>query len=339
MVSELECRRLPKVELHAHLNGSMSLKTIEKLYAKQMSNSLDSNQLKRQLQLQQPSNMQEVFKIFPLIQSLTTSREAVKTATIDVVREFAEDGVVYLELRSTPRATSEMTKRAYIEALIDGIDEGSREHGLVTRLLLSIDRRQSVEEAEHTVDMAAAEPSGLIVGIELSGNPSIDGRKFLPVLQRARKLGLKVSVHLAEVADQLDEVEEFLLFRPDRIGHGTYLHTQDRYIDVMLQNRIPLEICLSSNVMSMTTTTISDSHLRFWREKSIPFCICTDDKGLMDCDLSGEYYKASKAFDLTLNDLWDISKDALEMSFLDENSDDYKRLAALFAQRKLIDCN
>ncbi|RCN45355.1 hypothetical protein ANCCAN_08656 [Ancylostoma caninum] len=82
--------------------------------------------------------------------------------------------------------------------------------------------------------------SGLIVGIELSGNPSIDGRKFLPVLQRARKSGLKVSVHLAEVTDQLDEVEEFLLFRPDRIGHGTYLHTQDRYTDLMLQHRIPL---------------------------------------------------------------------------------------------------
>ncbi|KAL6736232.1 hypothetical protein Aduo_006610 [Ancylostoma duodenale] len=315
----------------------MSLKTIEKLHAMQKSNSLDSTQLSSSLKLQQPSNMEEVFKIFPLIQSLTISREAVKTATIDVIREFAEDGVVYLELRSTPRATSEMSKQEYIEALIDGVVEGSRDYGLVTRLLLSIDRRQSVEEAEHTVEMAAAEPSGLIVGVELSGNPSIDGRKFLPVLQRARKSGLKVSVHLAEVTDQLDEVEEFLIFRPDRIGHGTYLHTQERYIDLMLQHRIPLEICLSSNVMSMTTATISDSHLRFWREKSVPLCICTDDKGLMDCDLSGEYYKASKAFNLTLDDLWDISKDALDMSFLDEKSDDYKRLVALLAQRKLLD--
>ncbi|EPB74039.1 putative adenosine deaminase [Ancylostoma ceylanicum] len=354
MVSELECRRLPKV-----VRIFIAKKMLECLHQCTMYTMLgaprtfewqhvakDDREVvcEADVKLVGFEPAEEATPTATAIKhagSLTTSREAVKTATIDVVREFAEDGVVYLELRSTPRATSEMTKRAYIEALIDGkgIDEGSREHGLVTRLLLSIDRRQSVEEAEHTVDMAAAEPSGLIVGIELSGNPSIDGRKFLPVLQRARKLGLKVSVHLAEVADQLDEVEEFLLFRPDRIGHGTYLHTQDRYIDVMLQNRIPLEICLSSNVMSMTTTTISDSHLRFWREKSIPFCICTDDKGLMDCDLSGEYYKASKAFDLTLNDLWDISKDALEMSFLDENSDDYKRLAALFAQRKLIDCN
>lgn len=58
----------------------------------------------------------------------------------------------------------------------------------------------------------------------------------------------------------------------------------------------------------------------------------------MDCDLSGEYYKASKAFDLTLDDLWDISKDALDMSFLAKSSDEYKRLLALFAQQKLLDC-
>ncbi|RCN45354.1 hypothetical protein ANCCAN_08655 [Ancylostoma caninum] len=102
-------------------------------------------------------NHGSVFKIFPLIQSLTTSREAVKTATIDVIKEFADDGVIYLELRSTPRATSEMSKQAYIGALIEGIVQGSRDYGLVTRLLLSIDRRQSVEEAEHTVEMAAAE--------------------------------------------------------------------------------------------------------------------------------------------------------------------------------------
>ncbi|RCN45353.1 hypothetical protein ANCCAN_08654 [Ancylostoma caninum] len=59
MVTELECRRLPKVELHAHLNGSMSLKTIEKLYAMQKSNSLDSTQVKSSVKLQQPSNMEE----------------------------------------------------------------------------------------------------------------------------------------------------------------------------------------------------------------------------------------------------------------------------------------
>lgn len=258
-------------------------------------------------------------------------------AAADVVREFSDDGVVYLELRSTPKVTAEMSKEEYVEALIDGIRQGSKECGIIVRLLLSIDRRQTVADAMRTVEIAMADGSGLIVGVELSGNPSIDGQMFIPVLQRARDSGLKVSIHLAEVDDQLDEVEEFLAFLPDRIGHGTYLHTVNDFVEQVAKHRIPLEICLTSNVMSRTTATIKDSHLKFWREKGVPICICTDDKGLMDCDLSGEFHKASVAFCFELNELWQISTDALEMSFLKKSSDDYKKLAELLERRQLLD--
>ncbi|KHJ78735.1 putative adenosine deaminase [Oesophagostomum dentatum] len=312
MVTEMECRRLPKILCRATNQNAFQYDHL---------------------------GCSRVFKIFPLIQSLTTSKEAVKTATVDVIREFAEDGVVYLELRSTPKTTSEMSKKDYVDAIIEGIKEGSKGVEMITKLILSIDRRQSVEEAEQTVEIAAANETGLIVGIELSGNPAIDGRKFLPVLERARSSGLKVSIHLAEVKEQLDEVKEFLAFRPDRIGHGTFLNIQDEYVQAMVEQRIPLEICLTSNVLSMTVPTIEDSHLRFWREKSVPFCICTDDKGLMDCDLSSEYHKASNAFGFSVADLRKISKDALEMSFLDKRSDEYRKLEVLVGQRKLLECN
>ncbi|PIO67078.1 hypothetical protein TELCIR_11186 [Teladorsagia circumcincta] len=92
------------------------------------------------------------------------------------------------------------------------------------------------------------------------------------------------------------------------------------------------KICLTSNVMSMTTVTVADSHLRFWREKMVPICICTDDKGLMGCDLSGEFRKASEAFNLSIDDLRRMSKDALEMSFLDKSSVEYKQLDELLAR-------
>ncbi|CAJ0605334.1 unnamed protein product [Cylicocyclus nassatus] len=326
MVTESECRRLLKVELHAHLNGSMSLKTIKKLYRMQKESSLNPASLEADLKLKQPSTMEEVFKIFPLIQSLTTTKQSVKIATIDVISEFAEDGVIYLELRSTPKMTSEMSKKEYVEAILEGIAESSRSLGIITRLILSVDRRQSPEEAEQTIALAVNDKTGLIVGIELSGNPAIDGRKFLSALKAARKQGLKITVHLAEVSNQLEEVEEFLHFKPDRIGHGTFLHTRDEYVNLMMHYRIPLEVCLTSNVLSMTTTSMANSHLKFWCGKSIPICLCTDDKGLMDCDLSSEFYKASQIFGFEMQDLWTISVNALKMSFLDKKSEDYRNL-------------
>ncbi|VDM58746.1 unnamed protein product [Angiostrongylus costaricensis] len=178
--------------------------------------------------------------MFPIIHSLTTTTKAVRMATKDVIKEFSDDRVVYLELRSTPRACPGMSKEQYIAAIIDGMIEGSEEFEIMTRLLLSIDRRQSVEDAEQTVKLAAADKSGLIAGVELSGDPSIDGRKFLPILQQARDFGLKVAVHLAEVTTQLEEVHDFLAFRPDRIGHGTFLHIHEAFVNSVIQQRIPL---------------------------------------------------------------------------------------------------
>ncbi|KAJ1346147.1 hypothetical protein KIN20_000855 [Parelaphostrongylus tenuis] len=302
MVTESDCRRLPKVELHAHLNGSISFSTISKLYSMLAAkgHNLFNEGIPQtdSLKLQKPTTMEEVFKVFPVIQSLTTTTEAVAMATKDVIKEFNDDEVIYLELRSTPRACPGMSKEQYVEAIID--------------------------------------ESGLIVGVELSGDPSIDGRKFLPTLQQARESGLKITVHLAEMPIQLEEVNDFLTFRPDRIGHGTFLHTHEPFVDSVIQQRIPLEICLTSNVMSMTTPSIENSHLRFWMEKSLPFCLCTDDKGMMDCELSGELWKASNAFDLTIDDLWKLSVDALEMSFLEKSSKEYRLLKDLLESRRLL---
>ncbi|CAB3405341.1 unnamed protein product [Caenorhabditis bovis] len=230
--------------------------------------------------------------MFPLIQSLTATPESLEIATEDVIREFHDDGVVYLELRSTPKSTKFMNKSEYVKTIIKGIQNCAKKYVIVVTLILSIDRRQTIEEAEDTLNLALEDDSGLIVGLELSGNPILNGVKFIPILEKARNAGLGVSVHLAEIEENSDEILDFLRFKPDRIGHGTFLHTNSEFVRLMEQLKIPLEICLTSNTLCKTTPTIKDSHLPFWRSRGIPVAICTDDKGLMNnCNLSDEFRK------------------------------------------------
>lgn len=303
----MELRKLPKVELHAHLNGSISMSTMRKLMAKMgLEKNIDG------MVLREATTMEEVFKLFPLIQRLTATRENLKIAASDVIKEFKEDGVVYLELRTTPKTTTEMSPETYVDTVLEAI----READITVTLILSIDRRMSDEEADRVVSLAVNDESGLIVGVELSGDPSIDGTKFLPQLQRARNAGLGISVHLAEVDDCLDEVDAFLNFGPDRIGHGTFLHTKEPFVRMVVEKRIPFEICLTSNTLCRTTPTVADSHFGFWRAKGIPIAICTDDKGLMaDCTLSSELEKAAETFGLTERDLKELSMTSFNMSF------------------------
>ncbi|VDN88922.1 unnamed protein product [Brugia pahangi] len=95
------------------------------------------------------------FELFPLIQQLVVKSEDVTQVTIEVIREFSEENVVYLELRSTPRQTTFMSKEEYVKALITGVVQSRQLFpNICVRFLLSIDRRQTVEEAEETLKLA-----------------------------------------------------------------------------------------------------------------------------------------------------------------------------------------
>ena len=96
-----------------------------------------------------------------------------------MIHEFAEDNIKYLELRTTPREVTStgMTKESYIEAVLKAIEDcASEKLDIVVRLLLAIDRRNSVEVARKTIDLAvkyAKLSNGIVVGIDLSGDPQV----------------------------------------------------------------------------------------------------------------------------------------------------------------------
>uniref|UniRef100_A0ABM0MCJ3 Uncharacterized protein LOC102802231 n=1 Tax=Saccoglossus kowalevskii TaxID=10224 RepID=A0ABM0MCJ3_SACKO len=122
------CRDIPKVELHAHLNGSISVKTMNKLY-KDYNESHKQNHYidKCMVAMTKGENrtMEECFQIFGMIHKLVDNIDAVAMVIKDVIEEFNDDGVYYLELRSTPRdvPTTGMTKRQYIDTVLLGIQQ------------------------------------------------------------------------------------------------------------------------------------------------------------------------------------------------------------------------
>jgi adenosine deaminase len=165
--------------------------------------------------------------MFGIAHSLTTTTTAVYKATQDVIKEFADDGVVYLELRSTPREVPGiMSKAQYIQAMVDAIQDvtGNR---ICVKLIVSLDRQQGKGPASETLDVILAahyQNPKIIVGVDLSGDP-VKGlvTDYLPILACARNAGLKISIHCAEVPNP-NETEMILDFRPDRVGHCTCIH-------------------------------------------------------------------------------------------------------------------
>jgi len=196
-----------------------------------------------------------------------------------VLRDFQADGVVYLELRTTPRAIVDrnVTKDDYVKAVLDILQEHNQHEETAMRafLILSVDRRNSAAEAEDVINHALKYQSAGVVGVDLCGDPSKgDVRIFTPAFARAKSAGLKITLHFAEIEASAtdEELETLLSWEPDRLGH--VIHVKDKFRERIEKQDIGLELCLSCNVHAkMIIGTYADHHFGMWRHSEVPLAL------------------------------------------------------------------
>lgn len=207
-------------------------------------------------------------------------------STRAVLDDFEKDGVVYLELRTTPRTISEqtLTKDGYVQTILSIIQSyNERPSGQMrTYLILSIDRRNSLAEVEEVVDLAIKYQSSGVVGVDLCGNPAHPGiDKFGPAFARARAAGLKVTLHFAETPASAtdEELWTLLSWKPDRLGH--VIHVKPEIKAEIEKQNIGVELCLSCNVHAkLITGSYSNHHFGWWKDSKVEVALSVGSENL-----------------------------------------------------------
>lgn len=197
-----------------------------------------------------------------------------------MLADFQADGVVYIELRTTPRAVParNISKDNYVKTVLDVIQKHNETDGNTMRafLILSVDRRNAADEAQEVVDLALKYQSAGVVGVDLCGNPAKgDVAIFTDAFARAKAAGLNITLHFAEIAESGtdEELNTLLSWRPDRLGH--VIHVKDEFRKRIEEENIAVELCLSCNVHAkLITGTYADHHFGFWRNTSVPVALC-----------------------------------------------------------------
>lgn len=218
---------------------------------------------------------------FPLfskyIYELCNDAESISYSTKSVLQDFQDDGVVYLELRTTPRLIKQagITKEAYVQLVLSTI-ASFESPTMVTKLILSIDRRNSEEEAFEVVDLALRYRDQGVVGVDLCGDPAKGNVDiFRSAFAKAKENGLKTTIHFAEAPQSASEHElrTLLSFGPDRIGH--VIHVPDAIKEVIIERKLGLELCLSCNVkFGMISGSFADHHFMYWKGTGCPITLC-----------------------------------------------------------------
>ncbi|KAM3479353.1 hypothetical protein MY8738_005511 [Beauveria namnaoensis] len=367
---------LPRDKLHAHLTGSVSRRTLHDIWRRKkdagetdiqdpmevMPEGKHNYSVQACVVLSPPSLLlphktprQPVaaadlvrrtppFSFFPLFSSyiynLLTDAASITEATTAVLHDFCADGVVYAELRTTPRATPSLTPEAYVRTILAAIaafnlapphPHHHPRRRMRTRLILSVDRRHDAATALSITRLAAAlRPLG-VVGVDLCGDPQAkpDGavRVFSPAFEGARDAGLGVTVHFAEAraAASREELDVLLGWRPRRLGHVIW--EDDEAKREIVRRGLCLELCLSCNVLAeMVEGGFAGHHFGYWRGVDGPsISLATDDVGVFGSPLSKEYEIAARHFNLDREAICSLAREAIDSTFGSDEDKEWLR--------------
>lgn len=245
------CELVPKVELHAHLSGTILPSTLKELH-EAAGGSCEGTRFALDEWAKsecQETTWAKTVEAFKTIQRLTASDLTIFRRIVAEAAEFyAVDGCVYYEMRTGLKRLPD--KRTFLAELVAALSVAQQRSGIVIRLLISVDRGAALAEARENITIAteafAAQSAagGLIVGVEMGGNPLRgEWAELEPLFARARAAGLKVSLHFAENVGWDTEHNAILDFAPERVGHAVYMGGAVR--NRLLASRTPVEVCLT----------------------------------------------------------------------------------------------
>ena len=309
------CNQIPKIELHAHLNGCIRFQTFRDL----LSSAEDQRRLEQLNESDRVGDthakMRNVFEKFSLLRCCVNNLETIQRITSETIEDFINDRVIYAELRTRPRSFDQgrIPSSSYVETIVETMK--FYEPKICSRLILSIDRTQTIEQAMETLKLAEQYRSS-VVGLDFSGDPNVKSfEKFRPVFDLAKQMNLSTTIHIGELpsADCLKENDQIIDYRPTRLGHFNFrTEEQERRV---LNESIPLEICPTSNMLTMTLKDLSEHHFQTFYAHQHPLAICTDDSGLMNSCLSMEIFDVARAFHLTKQEVYETLNRTCDLIF------------------------
>jgi len=317
-------RNFPKVDLHRHLEGSLRLETlteVAKMHGITLPLAPDLGVLV-QVQEDDPLTYRNFLQKFQTLRHFYRSPTTITRMTREAIVDAAEDDVRYLELIFTPAAIS----RVQGFALSDVIDwvtmeamETSQEYGILTRLIVSVNRHESAKLAEQVIQLAVDRKARGIVGIDLAGNEAdFSPEPFISMFAEAKREGLSITIHAGEWGGAANVRLAIERLGADRIGHGVRLLEDAEVTAMAIERQIPFEVCVTSNIQSGVFPRLHDHPLVRMYVSGINVTINTDDPGISRITLSDEYRVAVEELGLPISVLAGRVLASARASFLPE---------------------
>jgi adenosine deaminase len=314
--------RLPKAEIHCHLDGSLRPGTVLEL-ARAQGVKLPTRDLPRLTRLLQAGartrSLGDYLKIFDVTLSVLQEKEALYRVAYELAEDAARENVRHLEVRYSPilHRKRRLSLEEIVDPVIAGLAEAGLRHGVTAGVIIcgirSLHPRYSVALAE----LAVAYKNRGVLAFDLAGQEKdYPAKAHRRAFQLILKNNINSTVHAGEAFGPASIGQALHYCGAHRIGHGTRLREDPDLMQYVNDHRIPLEVCLSSNVQTRTVRSIREHPFDFYFKRGLRVTLNTDSRLVSGTTLSKEILLAVKTYRLSPYELKRIIINGFKSSFL-----------------------
>lgn len=308
-----ELKQLPKVELHCHLDGSLSREFIEKRLGRQVS--------QEELTVSDDcTSLAEYLEKFDIPGRCLMDEQGLAEAGYDVLRSMSQENVCYAEIRFAPllSETEDMNCAKVIEALLAGLEKGKKDFGIEYGVITCAMRHHSEEENRRMIRTAREYLGYGVCAADLAGAEALyPMSEFMELFQETKKLGMPFTLHAGEcgsVQNILDSVEA----GAGRIGHGIAMRGHREVQKELQRKGIGIEMCPVSNLQTKAVESTKDYPMREFLDNGLKVTVNTDNRTVSNTTLTKELAFIQKTYGITDEESCLMMKNAVDVAFADD---------------------
>lgn len=303
----------PKIDLHCHLDGSMTLKGISEILGK--------NVTEADIQVSDDcTSLAEYLQKFSLPLKCIQTEMGLKKSAKDFLLGLQKDNVKYVEVRFAPSLSMEegLSYKQIMESVLDGLKEASKECGIMYQVIACCMRHHD-EETNLRMLRECREYLGYGLGaVDLAGDEAgFPTKNFYNVFDYARKVEYPFTIHSGECGD----VGNILLaaeWGAKRIGHGIAMRGKPEVMKVIADKRIGVEMCPISNYQTKSLEPGSVYPIREFAKAGVLATINTDNRSVSNTSIAREMEFLNEQFGIEEEELYKYQMNAIEVAFCDD---------------------
>lgn len=282
----------------------------------------------------------EYLRGFDITLSVMQTRYAITRAMYEVCEDAYLDGVRYIEVRFSPilHTRGGLSLSSVMEAVVEGKVMAELNLGIIPRIIVSGMRQMSPEVSKQLAEIAWRYALRGVVAFDLAGPEAGFGAKYhREAFKIIHQNMLNCTLHSGEAYGWESVLESLRFCGAQRIGHGVRMRENPELVQFCANMRIPIEICVTSNIQTKAVQGYTDHPLRSYYDKGLVVVPCTDNGTVSDITLSEEYFKIQNLYNFKVNEIVRMIDFGLRSAFVDLSLKKRMRAETMYTIKQVLE--